>query len=268
MGGDVTGPTLWAVSDLHAAVPANQDRVAALRAHHPDDWLIVAGDVAENMDLVIDTLGLLRARFAEVIWAPGNHELLSRAGDEHRGRGRYAELVRRCREIGVHTPEDEYPVFQGSAVAPLCTLYDYSLAPAGVTRDGVLRAGRALIDAVALEPFVDVPRWCRERLAYSASRLAVLRGKPTVLVNHWPLVREPVMRLGIPELSLWCGTEHTRHWPQRYCARAVVYGHLHLPGVTRVRGVAHIEASLGYPRERHSRSRRPWPYPVLGGQAR
>lgn len=264
----MTGPTLWAVSDLHAAVPANRQHVDALRPSHPGDWLIVAGDVAENMDLVVDVLARLRERFARVVWAPGNHELLSRADDPYRGRERYAELVRRCREIGVHTPEDEYPVFQGIAVAALCTLYDYSFAPAGITPESARSSGRMLIDAVALEPFVDVPGWCRERLAYSAGRLAELTGTPTVLVNHWPLVREPVARMGIPELSLWCGTEHTRHWPQRYHARAVVHGHLHLPGITRVKGVAHIEASLGYPREWRARPASPWPHPVLRGWAR
>ncbi|WPF65289.1 MULTISPECIES: metallophosphoesterase [unclassified Corynebacterium] len=267
----MTAPTLWAVSDLHAAVPANREHVERLRPRNPGDWLIVAGDVAENVDLVIATLGRLRERFPRVIWAPGNHELLSRASDRFRGRARYAELVRRCREIGVHTPEDEYPIFQGTAIAPLCTLYDYSFAPAGITYEGARAAGKMLIDAFALEPFANVPAWCRERLAYSAGRLAALAGMPTVLVNHWPLVREPVQRMGIPELSLWCGTEHTRRWPQRYRARAVVYGHLHLPGVTRVHGVPHIEASLGYPREWRERPElpeRPWPYPVLGGHAR
>lgn len=264
----MTGPTLWAVSDLHAAIPENKAHVESLRPRDPGDWLAVAGDVAENMDVVVSTLERLRSRFARVIWAPGNHELLSRAADPFRGRERYAELVRRCREIGVDTPEDPYPVFQGTVIAPLFTLYDYSFAPAGITPESARRSGRVLIDAYALEPFVDVPRWCAHRLAYTVGRLARVADSRTVLVSHWPLVREPVLRMGIPELSLWCGTEHTRLWPQRYRARAVIHGHLHLPGVNRVNGVDHIEVSLGYPREWRDRLARPWPYPVLGGGAR
>ncbi|MDP9851275.1 metallophosphoesterase family protein [Corynebacterium lowii] len=260
-------PTLWAVSDLHAAVPANREYIDRLHPRNPGDWLIVAGDVAENIDLVMDTLVLLKKRFAEVIWAPGNHELLSSTQDPFRGRARYAELVRRCRRGGIHTPEDPYPVFLGTAVAPLFTLYDYTLAPPGITVERAREKGIMLIDALALEPFVDVAAWCRERLRYSAGRLGNLGGRPTVLVNHWPLVREPVERMALPELSLWCGSVHTRLWAQRYRARAVVYGHLHMPGVTTVHGVPHVEVSLGYPREWRERPRTPWPYPVLGGAA-
>lgn len=267
----MSAPTLWAVSDLHAAVPANRRWVEGLRPRHPGDWMIVAGDVAENMEIVVSTLELLRRRFARVVWAPGNHELLSRSTDRYRGRERYAELIRRCREVGVDTPEDVYPSFFGTVVAPLLTLYDHTLAPRGVTLARARRAGRTLIDDLALAPFADVPAWCRERLFYGARRLAELGGVPTVLVNHWPLVREPVDRLGLPELALWCGTAHTRQWARRYRARAVVHGHLHLPGAYEVDGVRHIEASLGYPREWRARpggpAAQPWPYPVLGGEA-
>ena len=46
--------TLWAVSDLHAAVTANAERIDSIRPADPSDWLIVAGDVAERM--MIDLL--------------------------------------------------------------------------------------------------------------------------------------------------------------------------------------------------------------------
>lgn len=92
--------TLWAVSDLHAAVAVNRDRVAELQPADPSDWLIVAGDVAERTDLVIDILAELRERFATVIWVPGNHELFSRSSEEHQGRDKYTALVEGCREIG------------------------------------------------------------------------------------------------------------------------------------------------------------------------
>ena len=38
--------TLWAVSDLHAAVKANTKAIDSIRPTNPGDWLIVAGDVA------------------------------------------------------------------------------------------------------------------------------------------------------------------------------------------------------------------------------
>ena len=68
-------PTLWAVSDLHTGHLGNKPVTESLYPSSPDDWLIVAGDVAERTDEIRWALDLLRRRFAKVIWVPGNHEL-------------------------------------------------------------------------------------------------------------------------------------------------------------------------------------------------
>ncbi len=259
--------TLWAVSDLHAAVKANGSRIDGIQPEDPSDWLIVAGDVAERTDLVLRVLERLRRRFARVIWVPGNHELFSRSADRCKGRDKYAELVAGCRSIDVLTPEDPYPVFDGVTIVPLFTLYDYSFRGPGMTVEQAVEAAREkqimMTDEFAIAPFVDIRAWCWDRLAYSIKRLSRING-PTILINHWPLVQEPTFRMRWAEIGLWCGTRHTRTWAERYNAQAVIYGHLHMPGVTEVRGVPHIEVSLGYPREweRHPGGT-PWPYPVL-----
>jgi hypothetical protein len=87
---------------------------------------------------------------------------------------------------------------------------------------------------------------------------------PTVLVNHFPLVRAPTRRLYRPEFAQWCGTERTADWHVRFGAKAVVYGHLHIPRVTLHDGVRFAEVSLGYPREWQRRgAQRPPLYRVL-----
>src|SRR5690349_19392965 len=103
--GAVTG-ALLAVSDLHVGYAENRRIVDRLRPSSDDDWLIVAGDVAEVFADIERTLRDLRSRFRQVIWAPGNHELWSHPSDPVRLRGaeRYAALVRMCREHGVTTP--------------------------------------------------------------------------------------------------------------------------------------------------------------------
>lgn len=259
--------TLWAVSDLHAAVRANAQWIDTLQPKDPTDWLIVAGDVAERTEVVLAVLARLRQRYAQVIWVPGNHELFSRSQDRHRGRAKYEELVRGCRSIGVLTPEDPYPVFNGVTVVPLFTLYDYSFRRPGTSAEQALIEARAknvmMTDDIAIAPFVDVKAWCWDRLAYSIKRLSRIEG-PTILINHWPLVQEPTLRMRYPEIALWCGTRHTRNWARRYNAQAVVYGHLHMPGTQVIQGIRHVEVSLGYPREWRAEGRRqPWPYPVM-----
>lgn len=277
-----TETTLWAISDVHVRFARNREVIGKLArpdsapgTPQPGDWLIVAGDVAEKIPDVVSTLRQLRERFARVIWVPGNHELFNRPSERLVGKARYRALVGQLRAAGIDTPEDPYPVFGGVSICPLFTLYDYSFGPVSLDQARV-----RLDDAIAIAPYVDIPAWCQERLEYSRARLDLVRG-PTILVNHWPLVIEPTRRLAQPELALWCGTVATREWPVRYHAKAVVYGHLHMPGQMMVDGIAHIDASLGYPFEPHRRaglgarpstapglapgagaSRRPWPVPL------
>ena len=96
--------TLWAVSDLHAAVKRNGPKIDDIQPRDPSDWLIVAGDVAERLDLIVRVMEQLKQRFDTVIWAPGNHELFSRSADRYQGREKYTALVQAMREIGVITP--------------------------------------------------------------------------------------------------------------------------------------------------------------------
>ena len=128
---------LLAVSDLHVAMAENKDIARGLRPRTEHDWLIVAGDVGELTDEISWALGMLAERFEQVIWVPGNHELWTPKQDavQLRGEHRYDELVRRCRELGVLTPEDPFPVWTGRGgpvtIAPLFVGYDYTFRPAG-----------------------------------------------------------------------------------------------------------------------------------------
>jgi 3',5'-cyclic AMP phosphodiesterase CpdA len=267
-------PRLLAVSDLHVRHPANRAIAEGLHPDDPGDWLIVAGDVAERVDDVVDTLARLRERFAAVIWVPGNHELWTRTRDPVplRGEQRYRHLVERCRAHGVLTPEDPFPVWTGAGgpavVAPLFLLYDYSFLPAGTTTPAeglaaAYRAGVVCTDEHLLhpDPFPGRAAWCAARVRYSRARLdGCDPALPTVLVNHWPLTRLPTRVLRYPEFALWCGTTATADWHVRYRAAAVVYGHLHIPRVTWEDGVRFVEVSLGYPREWRARGR---PDPLL-----
>lgn len=255
--------SLLAVSDLHAAHPDNRAVVEGLRPGSPDDWLIVAGDVAETVDRIAWALGVLRERFAKVLWTPGNHELWTSKRDtvDLRGVERYEHLVKVCRELDVLTPEDPYPVWEGPGgpvvVAPLFLLYDYSfLAPGTATKEESLQVaydtGIVCTDEYLLhpDPYPDRAAWCAARVEETERRLEECPADlPTVLVNHYPLVRTPTDILRYPQFAQWCGTDRTADWHLRFRARCVVYGHLHIPRTTRYDGVRFEEVSIGYPRE-------------------
>jgi 3',5'-cyclic AMP phosphodiesterase CpdA len=267
---------LLAVSDLHVAYGENRDVVRRLHPGNEGDWLIVAGDVSETFAEIAWALGTLRDRFAQVIWAPGNHELWTPRDDPQQARGmaRYRMLVDLCRRLGVLTPEDPFPIWDGpggpAVVAPLFVLYDYSFRRPGLAskheslaeayESGVVCSDELLLHT---DPYLAVDDWCRERVAETERRLeACDPGLPTVLVNHYPLVRTPTDVLHHLEFAQWCGTEHTAGWHRRFHAAAMVYGHLHVPRTTVHDGVRFEEVSLGYPREwrRHTTE----PHPVRG----
>jgi 3',5'-cyclic AMP phosphodiesterase CpdA len=260
---------LWAVSDLHVSHPENRELVRNLHPGSDDDWLLLAGDIAELTPDIEWVLTLLSGRFARVVWTPGNHELWTHPEDpvQLRGVARYEYLVGLCRRLGVLTPEDPYARWTGAGgpvtVAPLFLLYDYTFRPPGAATQqqalaqaydqGVVCSDEFLLHP---DPYPSREAWCRARVAATERRLADCDPElPLVLVNHFPLVREPTNVLWRPEFAQWCGSVLTRDWHRRFRTAAMVYGHLHIPRVTHHDGVRFEEVSLGYPREwrRHGR---------------
>jgi 3',5'-cyclic AMP phosphodiesterase CpdA len=264
-------PRLVALSDLHVAHPENRKLIAELRPGSEDDWLLLAGDVGERSGDIEWVLATLSERFATVVWTPGNHDLWTHPDDPVRLRGveRYLFLVELCRRLGVITPEDPYPVWEGpggpATIASAFLLYDYSFRPDGaLTKEqGLAQAyetGVVCSDETLLhpDPYPSREAWCWARVAETERRLATRDpALPVIFVTHYPLVREPTRVLWYPEFAQWCGTTRTHDWHRRFNAAAVVYGHLHIPRVTWYDGVRFEEVSIGYPREWQQRAGRP-----------
>lgn len=251
---------LFAVSDLHLGCLENREVLDAIPAH-PDDWLVLAGDVGERLSHLELALTTLTPRFRQVVWVPGNHDLwsTSSAHGEPRGVAKYETLVELSRDHDVLTPEDPYPVvsFGGvrTRVAPLFLLYDYSFRPPDVSFEEALAWARAsgveCADEALLspEPYASRAGWCHVRCDSTYRRLAENCEIPTVIANHFPLLESLARTPRIPRFSLWCGTRRTADWHRRFNVKAVIYGHLHIPSTRYVDGVRFEEVSLGYPRQ-------------------
>lgn len=275
---------LYAVSDLHLSYAENREVLEGIKPTGPGDWLLVGGDVSERAADLERALALLASRFARVAWVPGNHDLWTHHSDPValRGEERYQHLVGICRKAGVLTPEDPYEVFAGLdggpvRIAPLFLLYDYSfLSPGTATKEeslayayetGIVCSDEALLHP---DPYPSREAWCEARVAATEQRLSACDPDvPLVLLNHYPLVREPTRVLRYPQFAQWCGTEATADWHLRFRTAAVVYGHLHIPRTTWHDGIRFEEVSLGYPREWQAwPNRRPVPRQVLPGPAK
>ncbi|MGW4951642.1 hypothetical protein [Streptomyces parvulus] len=106
---------LWAVGDLHVGYEENRAVVERTRPGSDDDRLLVAGVVAETVAGIRWALSTLAGRFRRVVRIPGDHELWTHPRDPValRGVARYEHLFETCREPGVTTPEDSWPVWEG-----------------------------------------------------------------------------------------------------------------------------------------------------------
>jgi len=268
---------LWAFSDLHVGQEQNR-RVVEEIEPHPTDWLILGGDLGETAEHVRFVVQTLAPRFARLIWVPGNHELWTPPREEPmRGQAKYEHLVDLCRAHKVLTPEDPYPLFDDGMrrylIAPMFLLYDYTFCPDGLDERAALawaaEEGLQCADEYRLhpDPYPSRSAWCAARCHYTEARLeAAMQGHdgPTVLINHFPLLREHAVLPLIPRFSIWCGTRRTEDWHRRFRAAAVVYGHLHIPKLRLHEGVRFQEVSLGYPRQwRRFHSKSPQPRQIL-----
>ena len=254
---------LYAISDLHVGAEDNR-RLLWTMPEHLEDWLIVAGDVAETEENIGSTLRMLASRFQKVLWVPGNHELWTIPSDASglRGEAKYRRLVSICQSYGVLTPEDPYVRWPGeegprAVLAPLFLLYDYSFRPDDVPEHEALawamESGVMCMDEAVLhpDPYPSRKAWCEARCAWTEARLSEIPADcSTVLINHFPLRRDLAILPAIPKFTLWCGTRRTEDWHSRFRAEVVVSGHLHIRSTRWRDGVRFEEVSLGYPRQR------------------
>lgn len=251
---------LYAISDLHLDHLENRRALERL-APHPDDWLILAGDIGHREEDVRQCFQLLAQRFRKLVWAPGNHDLWSPPADSRgpRGEEKYLRLVAMCREHGILTPEDPYALFEEDGVsytvAPLFLLYDYSFGPDHLSPEEAVRwamqEGILCADEFYLSPHPYSSRsaWCEARCRLTEERLAAVPSQsPLILINHFPLRRD-LVRMKIPRFRVWCGTRRTEEWHTRFKVAVVVTGHLHVRATDWRDAVRFEEVSLGYPRQ-------------------
>ena len=139
-GGDGGAVKFYAISDCHVCFRNESPAVGGLSSMQRTGS-ILAGDFWARRRVTCNWPWrwpdpAVRSRDS----GAGNHELWSLPSDPDkvRGEARYLRCVEICRELGVLTPEDPYPVWPGAGppcvVVPLFLLYDYSFRPDDVRR--------------------------------------------------------------------------------------------------------------------------------------
>ncbi|KAI8932408.1 hypothetical protein NX059_010594 [Plenodomus lindquistii] len=256
---------LFAIGDIHLSFKANREALEKLLPH-PDDDLILCGDVGESAEHCKIAFTKAKECFRRVFWVPGNHELYTLPSEkEHgaRGEAKYLECVGVAQQMGVLTPEDDYMLWQGEGgpclIAPIFTLYDYSFRPDHVKLEDALDWAREKdIEAtdehlLHPDPYGSRIEWCHALVDKTEKKLAeAVAAHPDVrlvIIGHWPLRSGLVYLPNVPRFSLWCGTKKTEDWHNKFNAKVVVSGHLHIRRTDWIDDTRFEEVSLGYPRQ-------------------
>ena len=117
---------LFATSDLHTDYKENFRWLQELSdTDYLQDTLIVAGDISDRLEIIRETLLLLRSKFRKLLFTPGNHELWVRS-EEINSLDKFQRILNLCEELDIATKPLR---LDGVWVVPLFSWYDGVFEP-------------------------------------------------------------------------------------------------------------------------------------------
>lgn len=241
---------VFAVSDVHTDFKDNLLLLRGLSStSYRDDALIVAGDVADQLPVISETLRVLRSKFRYVAYTPGNHELWVRTGGGD-SIEKLHSILALCDELGVYTR----PVRAGGIwLVPLFSWYSPAFGGEETTGDDEL-AGWADFY------FCRWPKGITEIASFFLKmNEPYLRpfDAPVISFSHFLPRRDllpAVEHLRFKALPKVAGCHELEEQVRRLGARVHIFGHSHIPCDRVIDGVRYVHNALGYPRERNNRS--------------
>jgi Icc-related predicted phosphoesterase len=247
---------LYATSDLHTDFRENWLLLKQLsEVAYRNDALIVAGDIADKIETIENTLALLRSKFRQVFYLPGNHELWVR-NDNCDSIEKLQRVLEVCEKLSVHVRPAKAA---GLWVVPLFSWYDAAF--------DVENAGEHNSDADAAE----LEGWADFYLCKWPEGIKPLHA--FFLDMNTPHIRPydaPVVSFShfVPRRELLPSREHLRFKSLPLVAGSLalddqiralksvvhVFGHSHISCDKVIDGVRYVQNALRYPRERSSSS--------------
>jgi predicted phosphodiesterase len=237
---------LFAVSDIHADYPDNARWLDALSSEdYRDDTLILAGDLTEDRHLLAWCLQRFVAKFRQVLFVPGNHDLwVRRDPDIDCSLRKFDDVLAIAADAGVWM---QPRLHRDSLVVPLLGWYDYSF-------------GSPCDDLHAM--WMDY-RACRWPEGYGPEQVTehFLGMNPDVLLHqarrvvtfsHF-LPRIDLIPFFVPRamrrLDPVLGSNGIDRQLRALGSQLHVYGHSHINRRVAIDGVVYVNNAFGYPQE-------------------
>ena len=237
---------VFAVSDIHVDYEVNARWIQGLsKSDYRDDVLILAGDVSHELAALASCIGALVARFRQVLFVPGNHDVwVLRDAPSKTSFDKFRDVAETVAASGASME----PFVEGNlAIVPLLGWYDYSFGepsdalreiwmdyhacrwPQGVEAGAVAARFASLNDRIA-------PPVAAQVITFShfLPRLDLI----PAFVPRQHRVLDPVLGSVLLERQL-----------RRFNSTIHVYGHSHINRSIRINGVMYVNNAFGYPAE-------------------
>jgi predicted phosphodiesterase len=261
---------VFALSDIHVDYNVNARWIAALSANeYRDDLLILAGDVSDSLRLLEWSLATLAARFKQVLYVPGNHDLwVLRDGDKKTSLEKFDQVSRVVEQSGASMQPFHH---KDLSIIPLLSWYDYSFGQPSNELRRYWRDYRACQWPDGFE--VSHVATYFENLNNSTP---VARNGTCITFSHF-LPRIDLMPEYIPNekriLYPVLGSARLDEKIRALKPKIHVYGHSHVNRRVQIDGVTYVNNAFGYPRETSIASKQllcihptPMPARVLSGE--
>lgn len=241
---------VYCLSDIHIDYPENAEWISALSSFdYQDDILILAGDLADTLELLEQCLRQLADRFRKVLFVPGNHDLWVGRCQQKTSFDQFELICNLANNIGIamepfHT--------QSLTIVPFLGWYDYSFGkPSSELQQRWLDYWKCQwpdrYDAPAITHY-----FTQKNRQYLALNTHAVDNHSLISFSHF-LPRIDLMPDYIPTskriLYPVLGSSILEEQIRQLNPTIHVYGHSHVNQRVLIDGIHYINNAFGYPHE-------------------
>lgn len=234
--------SIFVVSDLHTDFAENRRRLQQISSiSYLNDTLIVAGDIADDLRVIGWTLRILKSRFNQVFYVPGNHELWVRDG-KCDSIEKFHQVLTLCDDIGILTHPDKVREIW---IVPLFSWYEPAY---DIDGDADASSLEGWSDFYFCKWPIDVQSAADYFLRLNDSRIRKYDG-PVITFSHFLPRREllpTVDKLYFKGLPLVAGTLLLDHQVRNLNSAIHVFGHSHIDFDRVIHGIRYVHHAFDY----------------------
>jgi len=233
-----------AISDLHTDFRENWQLVEQIpESLYSGDVLIVAGDIADNTEIIKRTLSFLRSRFKMVLYTPGNHELWVR-NEKYDSIEKLFRILTLCHNLDIQTTPTKV---NNIWIIPLFSWYDLEFDSGPTDNE---------LDGWADFHYCKWPQGIRQIYEYlidlNLPNIKSYDGTVISFSHFLPRIEllPPKEKLKFKGLAKVVGCKLIESQIRELKSVIHIFGHSHINRDCEIEGVRYVQNALSYPKER------------------